>query len=365
MKKKVIITADDYGVCNRIDNGIIQAVRKKIVTSVSVMVTHPHSRQRIEKLRELQVQMAAEGFDFGIGLHSSVTSGSPLHKTRDNGYPSSLADPKNPDYFRPEFSYPFSEIRPEDLEAELTKQFEFLASIIGKENIDHCTMHFGVAYFDKRLFPPYARVAGRFNVPVRSPMPWLKKFGGIAEIPDFDERLFNPTIRSGAPGMWRRAFSIISYGNKIKRMNSCAIRDVDYPDVIFDMVYGQCAKEIDKGKAVIDSALRVFSQNRLIEIKEANKKTHDKAKKIKMVHISERYKDYYAPKVFSFEFMFHLSKQSDPDPLLQNIPDTSQPHGVDTSYFPTREREFECLSNFDWTDYANQYDIEYIPFKKL
>ena len=46
----LILTADDYGACDFIDNGIIQALEQGKINTVTAFVTHPESKQRLDKL---------------------------------------------------------------------------------------------------------------------------------------------------------------------------------------------------------------------------------------------------------------------------------------------------------------------------
>jgi hypothetical protein len=70
---KLIITADDFGVCEFIDEGILQAIRQDHITSVAVISNgEPTGWDRVNKLNQ----------DFGdrisIGCHFNVTNGKPL-----------------------------------------------------------------------------------------------------------------------------------------------------------------------------------------------------------------------------------------------------------------------------------------------
>lgn len=367
MKNKVIITADDYGVCHRIDNAIIIALRNRAITTVSAMVTHETSLIRLERLFKLKKEMSADGFDFGIGLHFCITSGKGLHKGSEAS-PSSLIKPGTNGEFHEIKSYPFSSIKQSDITLELERQFEAMEQVIGLENIDHLANHHGVVYFDKKMFEAYAERAAAKNVPVRSPMSWHGKFKGISsELPDFDERFLSPTARRGFKiGMWRK-FGGILYGNVIKRMGFASDLNVKYPDVLCEYIYGHCDPKINKGNEVIEHCLNQFSVlNGRPEISEANNKTIKKAVLKRHGLLQQIYVSKEMDKQFSIELMFHLAAKNEPwDVLLERIQDNPKPHGINLEYFPTRDEELKLALNFKWDDYKTLLNLDYINFKQL
>lgn len=371
MKNKVIITADDYGVCNRIDHAIIVALRKRAITTVSAVVTHKTSIQRLERLFQLKKDMAKIGFDFGIGLHFCITSGKAIYKG-SNASPSSLIDPEATDENKGEFheiqGFPFSKIRTADLTIELLEQFRLIEGVIGLENIDHLANHHGVVYFEKKMFEAYAEVAASKNVPVRSPMSWHGKFKGVAKkLPDFDDRFLTPTARRGLKiGMWRK-FGGILYGNVVKRMGFASDLNVRYPDVLCEYIYGQCEKSIDMGDEVIKHCLSQFSEkNGRPEISDANKKTITKAVLKREKSVQQIYSQRELEQDFSIELMFHLATPiPPPDDLLKGIDDNPNPHGINLDYFPTRDRELDLALNFKWDEHKTLLNLEYITYKEL
>lgn len=365
MKNQVIITADDYGICNTIDNAIIKSLKAGHLTSVSAVITHPSSAQRIKKLVELQHKLRGKN-DFGIGLHFCITSGQPLYKVR-GGLPSSLADPENSDFFREAAFYKFKDIQGHHLREELTLQFQKLADIIGKENIDHLTNHHGIIYFDENMFNEYIQTAATWGVAVRSPMSWYRKFKKVGSIPDFDSKILgNPTMRRGMKlGMWRK-LGQMSYSNFLKRMNTASELRVNYPDVLCEFIYGQCAEEINKGKEVLEHCLEKYTDpNGRTNLKNSNDLTIKKSGTAKLSQVTSRYEAKQRSEHFSMELIFHLADKSELSDELLDILDDENPHGVNTEYFNTRMREFACMSAFNWNQYRDSFDVNYIPFKQL
>jgi len=69
--RKVIITADDFGASEEINTGVIRGVETGFVNTVSAMVTFPTACGEISDLDKMFP-------DINIGLHLSITSGSPV-----------------------------------------------------------------------------------------------------------------------------------------------------------------------------------------------------------------------------------------------------------------------------------------------
>lgn len=107
-EKKIILTADDYGACDFIDNGIKDALIKGKINVVSTFVTHQSSEERIKNLLELREELKTNGeYTFNIGLHFSITSGYSLQEKH-----SSLTRNKtnNNFYFKEAKKYKFRKI---------------------------------------------------------------------------------------------------------------------------------------------------------------------------------------------------------------------------------------------------------------
>jgi predicted glycoside hydrolase/deacetylase ChbG (UPF0249 family) len=371
MKNQVIKTADDYGVCNLIDNGIIKALRARSLTTVSAIVTHPSYDERISKLVELQKELKAEGFNFGIGLHFCITSGQAVFEYGDQK--SSLVEEGKT--FR-EFSYyPFRKIKSVDVAQELLAQIAKLSDIIGEENIDHLANHHNIVYFNKGMFEAYANIAAQKNIPIRTPMSWFRKFKDIDKLPDFDDKMLSGAARRGMKvGMWRK-FPQTSYGNLIKRMSFAFELNVKLPDVLCEFIYGACDEQLfkDKGERigikVIDHSLKQFETGeRQRFTAEAHERTATKAKR-RDFDLTERiYLDRTKTKNLSMELIFHLADSEALDPLLVGIPnppDEDAIHGINPEYFDTRKRELSMIKDIDWPSYKNSLSLNYITFKEL
>lgn len=67
---RVIINADDFGLCSGVNQGIIQAYRQGILTSASLMTNTPGFEEA--------VALAQENPDLGVGVHLNIVRGLPL-----------------------------------------------------------------------------------------------------------------------------------------------------------------------------------------------------------------------------------------------------------------------------------------------
>jgi hopanoid biosynthesis associated protein HpnK len=68
--RKVIINADDFGLSKGVNEGIVLAHRKGILTSTSLMANMPGFAQAVE--------LAKQNEELGVGLHLNIVRGQPL-----------------------------------------------------------------------------------------------------------------------------------------------------------------------------------------------------------------------------------------------------------------------------------------------
>jgi predicted glycoside hydrolase/deacetylase ChbG (UPF0249 family) len=72
--KRLVINADDLGLADSVNRGIIEAIESGVVTSTSLMVNMPAATDAVRRLRELR----ARGGGASVGLHFNIVAGSPL-----------------------------------------------------------------------------------------------------------------------------------------------------------------------------------------------------------------------------------------------------------------------------------------------
>jgi predicted glycoside hydrolase/deacetylase ChbG (UPF0249 family) len=75
MEKQLIINADDFGLCESVNKGIVDAHCKGVLTSATIMANMPAAQQAVEMAKKLP--------NLGVGVHLNLTNGRPI--CRDEG----------------------------------------------------------------------------------------------------------------------------------------------------------------------------------------------------------------------------------------------------------------------------------------
>lgn len=73
-RTRLIINADDLGLADSVNRGILETMESGVVTSASLMVNMPAHRDAIHRLGEAR----ARGLDVSIGLHFNIVAGTPI-----------------------------------------------------------------------------------------------------------------------------------------------------------------------------------------------------------------------------------------------------------------------------------------------
>ncbi len=167
---KLILTADDFGLNEGVNEATIQSVKNKTITSVQVMINMASEQQ----IRSLAAAVHEAGNLCGIGLHFCTTYGPSLMQKptsftiKDADGVFNFIDIKDWDYHSDSN---------DDMKEELTAQFKLLKSIIGSERIDSLSSHQNIHLFN----PDYMKMVGQLAednyVPVRSPLRWNQDLG--------------------------------------------------------------------------------------------------------------------------------------------------------------------------------------------
>jgi chitin disaccharide deacetylase len=82
MERRLIINADDFGLCESVNKGIIEAHTNGVLTSTTIMANMPAAQQAIDLAKNLPALSNVEGPTLGLGVHLNLTAGKPL--CRDN-----------------------------------------------------------------------------------------------------------------------------------------------------------------------------------------------------------------------------------------------------------------------------------------
>ncbi len=175
---KLIMNADDFGLCRGVNFGIVDAHNLGIVSSTTLMAggaAFDHA-----------VTLAKDNPTLGIGVHLTLTYGRPIlsgHKTLvdDNGNFNKLSYVESNQ----------DKIDPAEVEKEYTAQIEkVLAAGIMPTHLDS---HHHTHMLDCNL-PVFFKVAEKYNLPVRLRQPSQKPDGITLKCPDcFEEQFFGET----------------------------------------------------------------------------------------------------------------------------------------------------------------------------
>ncbi len=153
--KKIIFTADDFGVVDTIDEGIIDAIESELVKSVAAFANGDNSVQKAKAL-------AAKYSDVELGVHLTISSGKPVLKGKDVP---SLCDSKR-EYFK-SFKDFSDKIDASELELELDAQI-----MVFKNNnipIYHLSSHHNLLILLPKYYKIFLDLARKHNLKIRSP----------------------------------------------------------------------------------------------------------------------------------------------------------------------------------------------------
>jgi chitin disaccharide deacetylase len=70
MEHRLIINADDFGLCEGVNKGIVEAHTKGVLTSTTIMANMPAAEQAVDLAKNLPT--------LGVGVHLNLTNGKPL-----------------------------------------------------------------------------------------------------------------------------------------------------------------------------------------------------------------------------------------------------------------------------------------------
>jgi len=72
MERKIIINADDFGLCDGVNRAVVQAHTQGVLTSTTIMANMPAARQAVELAKQLPT--------LGVGVHLNLFEGKPISK---------------------------------------------------------------------------------------------------------------------------------------------------------------------------------------------------------------------------------------------------------------------------------------------
>lgn len=150
--QKIIVTADDYGMCDIVDKAIDAGIENGFITTTNVML-NMESLDNAKTLRERYPYIS-------IGIHWNVTAGKPL--CRPEEIPT-LVNEKGEFWSVREFKRRYSKqlIKPEDLEKELECQYKKFEETCGHP--DYWNTHEN-SVLNLKVFKVFAKVAKKYNI---------------------------------------------------------------------------------------------------------------------------------------------------------------------------------------------------------
>jgi len=153
--KKLIVTADDFGVFPSVNQGIKEAILDGKVNSVACISNYKDSVKNAKDLLNEVVNKT------DIGVHLTISSGKPLVLNSNSSF-------IHNGYFKP-----FGELDIDDIEKQLPElKRELIAQVeVLKDSnvpVNHISCHHNTLTTTKALFQTYLEVANKFNFPMRS-----------------------------------------------------------------------------------------------------------------------------------------------------------------------------------------------------
>ncbi|HFA47665.1 MAG TPA: ChbG/HpnK family deacetylase [Bacteroidetes bacterium] len=183
MEHRVIVTADDFGACDYIDNGIKEAIKKGVVSCVSAFInfeprksSHPYGKYQgsVKAIQQLlhEVQTSPEyarNRKIRVGLHFNFHAGTPVFPF-ENKIRSLLLNKrvdgkrifKNIEKFNPDKVVEREFIK--ELHAQYSKFFNRLGFAP-----DHFSSHFPVIFMTPHFFDLVCELAKPLKIPIRNP----------------------------------------------------------------------------------------------------------------------------------------------------------------------------------------------------
>ncbi len=174
--KKLILTADDFGVVPSIDAGIMKGVIKGKINSVAAFANYGENGETsVSNVKELIEKSKEHGVSPQIGVHLTISSGNPILE-RD-AVPSLCksdedldeAFNENPDEAN-EFNAHTDLSRDAIVESELRDELQAQIDVF-KDNdipIAHLSSHHNTLTFFEKFFKVFMDLAADNNIPIRS-----------------------------------------------------------------------------------------------------------------------------------------------------------------------------------------------------
>ena len=151
MTKKLILNADDFGLCPGVNHGILEAIKEGVVTSTTLMINMPYAEEAIKLAQKNDLNC--------VGLHLSLTAGEPVSNPDD--IPSLVSEEGvfSRDLFNSE-----EEINLDEVEMELNNQIKKF--INNYKSPTHLDSHHHV-HLQPQIVEVIIKLAKKYDLAVR------------------------------------------------------------------------------------------------------------------------------------------------------------------------------------------------------
>jgi len=141
---KLVVVADDFGLCQSVNTGIVEAHKNGIVTELSLMLGSPRTEQALQLVKEQDIT--------NVGIHML------LKNWRDSG---TLV--RRADYIKM-----FDELSEAEVAQLVETELQEFEAVVGHKPT-HITSQFGIAAHAKAI-PAVTDYALKHNIPMRKPV---------------------------------------------------------------------------------------------------------------------------------------------------------------------------------------------------
>lgn len=302
-ERLVILTADDFGASENINDGIVFALERGAITAVSALVNFPASHGALRELAHRFPRV-------GIGVHFNLTTGSPV---LDPHHVPSLVDAQGNLLPVDLLLARIRKVSLAEVELELRAQVHVMDELGIK--LDHLSDHNGILSLYPPFFEVFCSIARELGVPVRSPLTTSMKYRRL--FPDAGTVKKGKEVAAQVAGRnLFGAIGLLPYTNLAsmeKRVERLDELGIPHPAILIDYLYGNPTP-------------------------------------FTAMHILRN-----LPAGIS-EIVVHLgtSRRSD-----------VYPTGLDVAYFPRREQELAVVTSACLQEYAKSLNVHAVGFREV
>ena len=162
MTKYVIVNSDDFGISDGVNQGIVEAHHKGILSSTCTMSNMPSAKAGIQLAQSTAPKL-------GVGLHLTLSFGVPV--SPPERVPSLVRDDGR---FAQNYQQLIEKMliyTDDDLETEMQAQFDHFVEMAGRLPT-HIDSHHRAAYIHPASFDVMCRLCAEYDLPMRRPV-WL------------------------------------------------------------------------------------------------------------------------------------------------------------------------------------------------